>query len=392
MESNVITLRTHLGIHGEYIVFAKEKNGWRLISGCQAAKHKNRCEIGVSEVAIYRVVSVKPGFDAVMSTETNLPGIRLPLPLKGFVVMPALMIENNGRWQDWEYVEQLYIAGPYDRVFTIEGDSVVFGDNEHGACPPAGMGNVLLSVCSVTQGAQGNVLSHTISSGVQSEHSGSYADNITPAGGGRDAEGVTQALARVSKLLTERNRCVTRDDYEMMAGQTPGTRILKTRAIDGYDPRTGGKNIPALVTVVVQPYGTAERPLPDARLLDRIRRYLEAGRLLGVCVKIAAPEYIPVSVRIDAVSGDKRSAEIAIRKRMLSFLSPTEGELGIGEPVTIGEVSAAVRKCVEVSRVLGVTLSVPSTMAAVDRSGSVELPPHAIVYAGDIDIHIQVEG
>ncbi|MDR2570486.1 MAG: baseplate J/gp47 family protein [Oscillospiraceae bacterium] len=390
-KNKVLTLTDYIGVYGEHTVFTPLQDGWKHMPGCKSMRYENHCEISVKKAAEYRIVSVKTGFDAAMSTVTNLPGTRLKLPSDEFVENIALMIENKGIWQDWEYVEQLHTAGPYDRVFTVDGDSIVFGDNEHGACPPAGLDNVIISSCKMTQGTDGNVLSHTLSS-VQSGNKIPAIDNITAAEGGRDAEGLPQALANVSKLLTERNRSVTREDYEAAAKQTPGTRIIKTRAVEGYDPKTGGMNIPALVTVVVQPYGASSVPMPDERLLSRIKRHLETGRLLGVRVEVTAPEYVPIFVRIEAVSAEKEPTEKAIREQLLRYLSPTEGELCIGATLTVSDVSAIINKCSGVSRVSSVTLSAPPTAAAIDRSGSVLLPAHVIAYAGDIDIHIKPEG
>jgi uncharacterized phage protein gp47/JayE len=150
-------------------------------------------------------------------------------------------------------------------------------------------------------------------------------------------------------------------------------------------------NIPALVTVIVQPYGASPMPVPDERLLRRIRRHLETGRLLGVRVEVAAPEYVPIFVRIEAVSAEREPTVRAIREQLLRYLSPTEGELCIGATLTVSDVSTVISKCAGVSRVSSVTLSAPPTAAAIDRSGNILLPAHVIAYAGDIDIHIKPE-
>ena len=388
VENGILTLEDHLGIHGEHILFAAMQDGWKHLPIADERRFEDRAEISVENSGQYRAVSIKSGFNAFLSTETNLPGIRLVPPVPGYFEKIELMIEDGGIWRDWEYTEQLHTAGPHDRVFSFDeaSGSLLFGDNEHGACPPAGLDNVLIAACRVTGGAEGNVLSHTLA-GAQADGKVPIPDNIMAAEGGRDAEKIEGTLRRVSELLSARN-CVTREDYEKAAVATPGTRILKARAIEGYDPKTGGMNIPALVTVVIQPYGSSERPLPDERMLRRVMRHLEKGRLLTARVEVAPPEYVPVSVRVDAICAESGTATMNVRESLLRFLSPVDGALGIGEPVLVSDIAAAIAKCAGISHVSGVMLSAPSNAAVIDRSGNVELPRHAIACPGEFDINI----
>ena len=391
LENGVLSLEDYLGLYGNHIVFAAEQDGWRLVPDTILERTKDRAKINIGgpESSAYRVVSVKSGFNALLSTETNLPGIRLEIFADGFFEDLSLMIKDGEIWHDWEYTEELHTAGPYDMVFTIDEDSesVIFGDNEHGACPPAGYDNVLLSVCRVTKGALGNILPHAIAA-AQPEEDTPIPDNISAAIGGRDPETLAQALSRVPQLLSPGDRLVTREDYEKAAAATPGTRISRVRALEGYDPKTGGANIPARVTVVIQPYGAAERPVPDARLIERVRRHLEKGRLLTARIEVAAPEYIPISVRVDVMAEENSGVEENIIKCLNRFLSPTEGSIGIGDPVRLPDVTAALSKCAGVMRVMSVMLSAPENAAPMDRAGNVVMPGHAIAYAGDFNIII----
>ena len=391
LEHSALTLTDYLGVNGEHIVFSAGQGGWKIVPDVTVERAQDfaRISTGGADGSIFRVVSVKPGFNALMSTETNLPGIRLDILTDGFFEELSLMIEDGGIWYDWVYIEELHTAGPYDKVFTIdmESGSVIFGDNVNGACPPAGRDNILLSVCRVTKGAQGNILPHTLDGQGQGEGV-PIPDNISSAVGGRDPETLGQCISRVSQLLSPGGRLVTAGDYEKAAAKTPGTRILKVRALEGYDTKTGGTNIPARVSVVIQPYSAREKPLPDARMIKRVSRHLERGRLLGSRVEVAAPEYIPVSVRVDVIAAENSGAEGDIIKRLNRFLSPTEGSGGIGEPVRLPDVTAEVSKCPGVVRVVSVMLSAPENAASIDRAGNVILPGHAIAYAGNLTVNI----
>ena len=387
--SGTLTLRDYLGTFGEHIVFASEPRGWIRLPAPQKRRFGDRTEIETgNDAANYRVVSIKADFSAIMSTETDLPGIRLRIPAQGYFEHIKLMIEDSGIWQDWALIEHLHTAGPHDRVFSLDSEdsSVVFGDNVHGACPPAGNDNVLISACRVTRGAEGNILQHKLSV-VGSGADVPLPDNITAGEGGRDPETLSQTLARVAVVLSERDRCVTREDYERIAAATPGTRILKTRAIEGYDAITRETGNPTLVTVVVQPFSASEHPKPDERLRSRVKRHLDKGRLLTTRIEVVAPEYIPIAVKIDAVVSDSDAARKSIKENLLRFLSPTEGALGIGDTVPVTEIIALAGRSTCVLRVLGVALSAPENAATIDRSGNVELPLHAIAYAHEIDIN-----
>ena len=389
-EKGIITLSDHLGLYGEHVLFAAEQGGWRQIPDV-SAERSDVCagiDTGGDDSSVYRVVSVKKGSSVFLSTKTDLPGITLEVLTDGFIEELSLMILDGSIWYDWEYKDDLHTAGPYDRVFTIdrESGSVVFGDNAHGACPPAGYDNILLSLLRVTKGALGNIMPHSLA-GIAPGELCPVPDNISPASGGANPETLQQVLSRVSRLLAPGDRLVSRSDYEKSAAATPGTRILKVRALEGYDLKTGSTNIPGRVTVVIQPYSEANMPLPDARLMGRVRRHLEKGRLLGSRIEVAAPEYVPVSVRAEVMVAENSGADDSIRESLNRFLSPTEGVGGIGDPVRLSDVTAVIGKCAGVRRVIGVVLSAPESAASIDRVGNIILPGHAIAYPGEFNIN-----
>jgi len=386
-EEKFINLKDFIGINGEHTLFLAEETGWKHIPVPDLQRLDDCCEIKLPSAGKYCVVSTKPGWGAITSVETSLPGERFMIPAEGFTDTLQLMIKDGDIWYQWDHIDSLHTAGPHDRVFAIEEDSVVFGDNEHGACPPAGSDNIRISCCRMTRGAEGNILPHTLTA--SEPYPGiPVPDNITSAAGGRDAEKTDQIFVRVSKLLSERNRCVTCEDHELAAAGTPGTRILKTRAIEGYDPKTGGTNIPALVTVVVQPYGQSSTQKPNAKLLGKVRRHLEKGRLLTSRIMVAAPEYVPVSVKVDAIAAEGSPASVNIKEALLDFLSPVKSGSGIGKPVLVTDITAVAGRCAGVTGISGIQLNAPETAASLDRSGNVILPGHAIAYPGEIEINI----
>ena len=413
-EKGVLNLGGFLDICGRHVIFRKEeeRDGWRLIPEILTERLENGVKIKpgqpkskFADGCVYRAVSVKNGFNALLSTETNLPGITVEV-LKnqnrdgqdggGYFEEIEIMVEDGGLWYDWKYTEDLHTAGAHDRAFSIDRNSgnIIFGDNENGACPPAGEENILLSVCRVTKGAAGNILPHTLT-GFQFNGGGeaglAVPSNREAAYGGKNPETTEQTLARVSKILSPGERLVTRGDYEKSASLTPGVRILKVRAIEGYDHKTGDTKAPARVTVIVQPYGETERPMPDSRMLDRVKRHLDKRRLLGSRVEVAPPEYIPVSVRADVGVTENDGVEENIRESLsalLSPLSPLEGNAGIGDPVRLSDVISAVSKCSGVTRVIGVTLAAPENAVSIDRAGNVILPGHAIAYLDGLTVNV----
>jgi predicted phage baseplate assembly protein len=123
-------------------------------------------------------------------------------------------------------------------------------------------------------------------------------------------------------------RAVTLADFERCALGTPGTRIARARAFAEMDPRVPGLRAVGCVTVVIVPRLPPGRPEPTPGLLDAVRRWLEAHRIIGTRVFVTGPRYVQVSATVSAVlrPGADRGATLrSVQAALDRFLHPVTG-------------------------------------------------------------------
>ncbi len=132
--------------------------------------------------------------------------------------------------------------------------------------------------------------------------------------------------------LREPNRAVSSADFERLAraadARVARARCLPRRDLESTNP--SAEENPGYVSVVIVPFpsGTENTPRPDPLLIDAVKKYLEPRCLLTTRVKVAAPRYVTVGVRLtltlrtDALEAEVRDRAIQALQR---FLHPLEG-------------------------------------------------------------------
>ncbi len=315
----------------------------------------------------------------------GLPGESLYLDLRGQQVLDQKLrlvcdtLDRDGEIRPalWRCVDDLSICGPRDRVFTYDPrrETVTFGDGLRGAVPAAGQGAVLVADLVLSQCGKGNIPANARLSFVQS---GIPVDN-TPASGGRDKESLNQVRGRLLRELDSTQKCLTAQDFEDRAMETPGLRVAAAKALPGY---AGRERRAAAVTVVVLPAGGAARPQPDQRFLDAVRRQMERRRPICVQVRVTGPQYIPLSLAAQLwVSGtDRAAAEQALR----DFFAVTKER--IGETVRRDDVTACLQAVPGVLQVR--RLEIHSMEGYRTAGGDIRLPPDAIPYWSELDLEL----
>lgn len=205
--------------------------------------------------------------------------------------------------------------------------------------------------------------------------------NPLPVAGGREAEGLAQALERLAtefdlpaKLidlaaqdqvntldgldlsgiiplqmdvaqLAARQMAVNQLDFEFLARNVPDTKVARARAWVEFDPRFPGHVAPGAVTVVIVPSIPLNRPVPTEGLRQRVQQYLDERRPIACRVFVIGPEYTPIQVRatlhtaVNKQTDVRSTAEQAIR----DFLHPLRGGIEgrgwpFGRSVHIGEL------------------------------------------------------
>ena len=284
---------------------------------------------------------------------------------------PVVRIDDGVSVTPWEYHRDLLDSGSSDTRFTVEhlANVVRFGDDGHGAMPPEGA----KIFCSYRKlgGRRGNVKANSITQ--LKDPIPGIADislvtvfNEYPAEGGVDAETLDDLLTRGLRLMTERSRAVSQEDFEALAKQAAPDKVARANVV--FDRNLEGDpsvEADAHVSVIVLP--AADYLWPEEQAMDRgpdpevvslrhtcgelsaamsgnrtknlhldILAFLDQRRLVTTMVHVVRPSFTPLSLimTVRAQQGvNVTTLSESIRKKIGRFLDPYAGWLdGEGWP------------------------------------------------------------
>jgi len=222
---------------------------------------------------------------------------------------PELFVHRSGdeaqSGTTWKEVNDLTEHGPDDRVFTLDSTTGVlsFGNGLNGKAVPPGFRNVVATRYSSGGGDVGEMEIGDVATLLSSVPFLTGATNEQRSTGGTNSESRLSAMRRGPQEIRARGRAVTTDDYALMALRTPGAKIARAHAVDGYDPRFPGAPIPGTVGVLIitppQPDGA---PMPDEAMLRAVAEFL-SGQVApaGVEVVAGAPEFQGIRSEVSIV-------------------------------------------------------------------------------------------
>ena len=391
-----VCLPDALARDGDLAVFVRDGERWSQTGAWQAAATEEgrvvqldasqAVQDGEDNVLLIALDGARSGrllFDA-----KGLPGETFFLDLEGRVALEESFtllcdtLDRDGRVRPalWRCVDDLYACGPRDRVFTYdpERETITFGDGEHGALLHRGEGAVLVAGLALTQGDGGNIPGGAPLT-VQTDGA---AVLCRGARGGRARETVPQAQARLLQELSRTRKCVSREDYERLARETPGLRVAAAKALPGYDPEepTGVSRLPT-VTVVAVPAGTGDRPLPDGRFLAAVQAQMDRVRPIGTQVKVAPPIYVDIQMDV-TLRGGEDGLEQALRESLGAWLE----QAGIGGVLRAGDALALVQGAPGVLQVREAALRTTHPGCYRSQEGDIRLPPRAIPRLGGLRV------
>ncbi|MGI9333808.1 MAG: baseplate J/gp47 family protein [Gammaproteobacteria bacterium] len=340
----------------------------------------------------------------------KLPGQQLlldssrPEPLEDSVRLELL--EVDGQWHRWRPTDDVYRHGPNDRVFVVDRarKAILFGDGFTARVPALAPGSQpRASLCYLAGGgACGNVVEQQW----RAESTSSAPLNVTPAIGGRDAETITEARARVARDLQRVERAVTAADYETLALATPGVAIARAHAAIGFHPGFPCQIVAGAATVFVLPevprpsdidggaLGVAT-PLIDPGALREVSLRLDARRLLSHEVYVRPVPYraVFITVELQGLVLDEAALSTSIERQLSFYLDPLVGGEGDGWP--FGEPLRPTDLLHQVQGLLGEGVTVTRIAISLDdRSVSedcrdVPIRPHELVYVAEVSTTIE---
>ncbi len=251
-----------------------------------------------------------------------------------------LQVQDGSRgWDTWQRIDDLFAAGPNDRVYTLDPESgqVSFGSGLRGMRPPLGM--AIRATYEYGGGPAGHVPPGAITKSAALP-GGFKVDNPVATWGAGAGEDTAAGERNIPRYLKHRDRLVTASDFRDITLRTPGVDIGRVEVLPlfsplNFDPNDTATTAPGAVTVMVVPKQDAalpDPPVPDRLFLEAVCEWLDPRRLVTTEIFVRGPVYVPlwVSVGVTVMPGHvsgivQREVRAAIRE----YLSPLLG----GPPV-----------------------------------------------------------
>jgi predicted phage baseplate assembly protein len=252
----------------------------------------------------------------------------------------------------WTRVEDFATSTRYDRHFTLDeargeiafGPSVRQADGtvrQYGRVPEAGRA-IRFTRYRNGGGARGNVPAGSLQILRTSPAYIDHVTNLRRAEGGRDQESLEEAKLRARREMRAQQRAVTAEDFENLARRaTRSVARVKCRAPGAV----GGALPPGMIELLVIPAafeavraGDLARLAIEAPLREELIAYLDRYRLLTTTLRVRAPRYVGVAVRVELVPGEYSHPE-TVRARVLEHLNRFIAPLALGEEETFSELA-----------------------------------------------------
>ncbi len=156
-------------------------------------------------------------------------------------------------WIEWRAIEDLLMARPEERVFTLDPYQgvITFGNGRRGRVPPMGDRNIRVSYSS-GGGERGNVPAGSVRSMLTAMPQVSSVRNLTAMSGGKGRLQLEEIEERGSRFLHNRGRAAGRRDYEELVRER-FPQVKHVRCFSGRDEQ--GMHAPGHITVVIAGFG-----------------------------------------------------------------------------------------------------------------------------------------
>lgn len=194
--------------------------------------------------------------------------------------------ENSEVYRFWNPVSHFWGCSADDPCYCYQEAKGIlqFGNGIHGRIPE---GRILITDCIRTLGTEGR-----IKEGKQLIWRRGKAYNPTAAQGGHGTAVGEEDRERFWQQEKNPRRAVTLEDYERLVMQTPGLLIKRVRAISRKDQNN-------CITLVVEGGSSGNGRGLHPVYRREIRRWLEGKRLMGTRLRLEAPDYIPIHIRVE---------------------------------------------------------------------------------------------
>lgn len=248
---------------------------------------------------------------------------------------PQLYVREPENWVRWDQTPDFYGSGPRDRHYVLDNltGEVRFGDGQNGIIPPAGNGNVRMSVYRTGGGIIGNKPAGVIT---QLKTTVPYVRKVVnhlPATGGSEGETTESLRKRAPRSLRHGDRAVTVKDYEDLA-MLASTEVARARCLPLINvltddrPNVKPKIRNGTVSLIIVPRSIEADSAPSMELIGRVQEFIGRRQSPLAELIVTGPKYLGINVAVDVapVSFDGAGEiKLSIARTISSYLHPLTG-------------------------------------------------------------------
>lgn len=389
MEFYEVIADSWLAVNADTVVYVREEKGFRQLRGFSSYVQEEKRHFvfdgevfrGISGMVTICLISKLSGLsrEAFIFYGNGLPEQQFYLPDEG-VQGSCFRVwveedRNQGYYIPWSQVPDFARVGKAERVFVLDEEKGIlrFGNGRQGIMPKGKIRIVSYATCA---GSRGNVQKNQMF-GLDRKKHAVRLHNPLPASGGRNPETVDACLERYKEKSREKNRAVTREDYEEIIKKASGLRIKKVKVF----PSDIEENS---LEVVVQPFTNGQRILRK-NIYDRnIIRLLEKKKMLGTQILVKSPEYIGISIRLEvAVKSRYFQVEEKLEEHIKRYF---EENMDFGKTVVYSRVFGFVDTLPETAGVRALDIHAGGKGVIRDNNRDIHVPSHGMAYLENMQI------
>ncbi|MCT4593118.1 MAG: baseplate J/gp47 family protein [Anaeromicrobium sp.] len=394
-------LHDYISIYGTNII-QYERDGYWIDMEESLYKIIYEREKGISKLYLddtyenLRIISYEEKFKYMktIGSGNGLPNQRIVLKLdkvrpQSLVIQVGQLTREGMKWTDFTYVDNLISSGPYDNHFMcdFENEMIVFGNGEKGHIPEDGHDNIRVICLSKSNRERGNVKEGEIKEFVHETEEFKHLGikNIDHGQGGKSPMTIDEGKKAVIDDFERIHRAVSVRDYEKLVREIPGIRVGLARAIPSEENT---------VNIVVVPYTGGKNPMPDKKLLNIVKDYLEDYRLITTNVVPIEPSYVEIFVKcIISTENNNKFNKIEFEKRIKKYLSPiTPDEIRkdykIGSPLYKSEILKIINEFQGVKYVKKLWIDGKGIGIERDKNGNIHMDKNGIYFCGHVDVEL----
>ena len=334
----------------------------------------------------------------------GVPGQRFLLDRRPVVPgrQPRVLEVSRGKgWEDWAEVTSFANSGSASRHFMLDqvageivlGPAVREADGTmryYGAVPAKGA-TLRMREYRTGGGSDGNVSQGALTVLRKPLAYVASVANRRHASGGVEGEDVANAKVRGPIVLRTGDRAVTAEDYEQLAHEA-APELARVACIPAENEAGAGTLRVVVVPEVEAINGRVrfEQLGPRPELLERIKRFLDERRVIGVSIAVGPPLYQAITVvaklrprpGADAATVQRRALDSLYRYFGPFAGGPDGTGWPFGRAVLSGEIYPLLQDVPGCDVVDGVRLFAanPTTGVRTGPEERIELPPYGLVF------------